>query len=126
MEDYVIPINRHPNEKGDALVVAPIWPHLRGPLLESTNPQKEYYWFGSPLSLANRRTRRRREPFRDRSRQNFAVTRPALSGLNREGPASFELRFFSLEGEKRSTRPSRRARFIKTTSTTLASWYPVE
>ena len=29
LEDYVIPINRHPNEKGDALVAALIWPHLQ-------------------------------------------------------------------------------------------------
>ena len=43
LEDYVIPVNRHPDEKGDALVAALIWSHLRGPLLESTNPQKEYH-----------------------------------------------------------------------------------
>lgn len=38
LEDYVIPINRHPNEKGDALVAALVWPHLRNLLLASHVP----------------------------------------------------------------------------------------
>ena len=37
--------------------------------------------------------------------KTLVVTRPALLGLNRERPASFELRFFPLEGGKCSTRP---------------------
>src|SRR5208282_2631078 len=81
LEHYVIPINRHPNHKGDALVATLIWPHLRGPLLELTNSKNEYDWFGSPLSWANRRTRRCREPFRDRTPQNLGVTQPAPLGL---------------------------------------------